>query len=71
MSQTLTTKEAAERLGVSAARVRQLVLAGQLPAQKFGRDLVIYEKDLALVGDRPIGRPPNSSKKSGTKKGKR
>ena len=64
-------KEAAERLGVSVARLRQVVLAGQLSAQKFGLDLVINEKHLALVGDRPIGRPPNPSKKSGTKKGKR
>jgi excisionase family DNA binding protein len=58
MSQTFTTKEAAERLGITAARVRQLVLAGQLPAEKFGRDLVIHESDLESVKDRPIGRPP-------------
>ncbi len=58
MSQTFTTKEAAERLGITAARVRQLVLAGHLPAEKFGRDLVIHESDLESVKDRPIGRPP-------------
>lgn len=45
----LTTKEAAQRLGVSAARVRQLVLNKQLPATKFGRDLVIKESDLSKV----------------------
>lgn len=61
MSQTFTTKEAAERLGITAARVRQLVLAGQLPAEKFGRDLVIHESDLESVKDRPIGRPPGKS----------
>jgi excisionase family DNA binding protein len=66
MSQTLTTKEAAERLNVTPARVRQMVLAGQLPAEKFGRDLVIRESDLASVGNRPIGRPPQ---KKVTKKG--
>jgi len=60
MSSTLTTKEAAARLGVSPARVRQLVLAGNLPAAKFGRDLMINEGDLKLVADRPIGRPPKA-----------
>ena len=68
MSATLTTKEAAERLGVTAARVRQLVLAGDLPAEKFGRDLMIKEGDLKLVADRPMGRPPNAK---ATKKGGR
>jgi excisionase family DNA binding protein len=70
MSQTFTTKEAAERLGITAARVRQLVLAGQLPAEKFGRDLVIHESDLESVKDRPIGRPrgkPSTAKKAATK----
>lgn len=75
MSATLTTKEAAARLGVSAARVRQLVLAGNLPAEKFGRDLMIKETDLKLVEERPMGRPPKAqpngsaaSKKKGGKK---
>jgi excisionase family DNA binding protein len=63
MSATLTTREAAERLGVSPARVRQLVLAGDLPAEKFGRDLMIKEGDLKLVADRPMGRPPKTAKK--------
>lgn len=60
MSSPITTKEAADRLGVSAARVRQLVLAGDLPAEKFGRDLMIKESDLKLVEDRPMGRPPKA-----------
>lgn len=60
MSATITTKEAADRLGVSPARVRQLVLAGNLPAEKFGRDLMIKESDLKLVEDRPMGRPPKA-----------
>ncbi len=61
MSETLTTKEVAEMLGVSTARVRQLVLSGQLPAEKFGRDLVIKGSDLQLVANRPIGRPKQGS----------
>lgn len=75
MSAILTTREAAEKLGVSPARVRQLVLAGDLPAEKFGRDLMIKEADLKLVEDRPVGRPPKpksngavTSKKKGGRK---
>ncbi len=60
MAETLTTKEVAARLGVSPARVRQLVLSGELPAEKFGRDLMIKAVDLKLVADRPMGRPPNA-----------
>jgi excisionase family DNA binding protein len=73
MSSPITTKEAADRLGVSAARVRQLVLAGNLPAEKFGRDLMIKESDLKLVEDRPMGRPPKAKANgaSGKKGGKR
>jgi len=75
MGAILTTREAAEKLGVSPARVRQLVLAGDLPAEKFGRDLMIKEADLKLVEDRPMGRPPKpksngavTSKKKGSRK---
>jgi excisionase family DNA binding protein len=64
MSNMLTTKEAAARLGITAGRVRQMVLAGQLPAQKFGRDLVIAESDLNLVEDRKPGRPLKTEKKT-------
>ncbi|HZT34520.1 MAG TPA: helix-turn-helix domain-containing protein [Nitrososphaera sp.] len=57
MTKLLTTSEAAERLGVNASRIRQLVLQGRLPAQKMGRDLFVDEKDLKLVEDRKPGRP--------------
>jgi len=53
----LTTKEAARKLNVNSSRVRQLILSGRLPAQKFGRDWLINEKDLAKVADRKSGRP--------------
>jgi excisionase family DNA binding protein len=53
----LTTAQAAKILGVNDSRVRQFILAGRLPAQKFGRDWIIYEKDLSKVADRKPGRP--------------
>lgn len=53
----LTTKQAAERLGVNEQRVRALIGAGRLKAEKFGKAHVIREKDLAAVADRKAGRP--------------
>lgn len=38
----LTTKKAASMLGVSDARVRQMVRSGQLAAKKQGRDNYVY-----------------------------
>ncbi len=64
----LTTREVAERLQVSLARVRALITAGRLPSQQFGRDHLIKESDLKLVADRKPGRPP---KKATVKKGKK
>jgi len=58
MNKGLTTREAAERLHISPARVRRLILDGRLPAQKFGRDLVIYEADLESFERLKGGRPP-------------
>jgi excisionase family DNA binding protein len=57
MDSLLTTKQAADRLGVTESRVRQLILDGHLPAQKFGRSHVIREADLKSVEDRKLGRP--------------
>lgn len=54
----LTTREVAERLGVTVTRVQQLILAERLPAEKKGRDYFINEDDLKLVEDRKPGRPP-------------
>ena len=57
---TLTTEEAAQRLGVTAARVRAMIAAGRLPAEKFGPVYMIKEEDLKLVIDRQTGRPPKA-----------
>ena len=58
MDEFLTTEQAAAELGVSDSRVRQLILEGKLPAQKFGRSHVIKRSDLKniVIGNR--GRPP-------------
>ncbi len=53
----LTTKQVAERLGVSQGRVRALIKVGRLPSQQFGRDHLIDESDLYLVVVRKPGRP--------------
>lgn len=42
-----TTSEAAEELGVTSARVRQMILKGELAAEKFGRDLMINSEAVA------------------------
>lgn len=54
---TLTTAEVAKRLGITTRRVRALIQAKQLPAEKKGRDHLIHEKDLKLVKNRKAGRP--------------
>jgi excisionase family DNA binding protein len=45
----ISVRDAAERLGISRVRVRQLIHEGRLPAEKVGRDYIIHESDL----DRP------------------
>jgi excisionase family DNA binding protein len=75
--EAFTTKEAAESLGVSAARVRQMVLDGSLPAKKFGRDLVITRGALEAARQRKTSpgpaaksrseKPAKASKKGGKK----
>ena len=54
----LTTGEAAEALGITDARVRQLVRAGELPAQRFGRALMIAASDLDTARQRKTQRGP-------------
>jgi excisionase family DNA binding protein len=68
MKDMLTTREVAERLGVSQARVRALIQSGRLPSQQFGRDHLINESDLKLVEDRKPGRPPKNAGEKGGKK---
>lgn len=61
MNGLLTTKQAAEKLGVTPGRVRQMIVDGHLPATKMGRDNFIKEADLKLVEKRKVGRPSRVS----------
>lgn len=55
----LTAKEAAEKLGVSDGRIRQLIAEKRLPTVKVGNSNLIKETDLELVKERKrTGRPP-------------
>jgi excisionase family DNA binding protein len=58
MKNYLTTAEAAAEIGVTASRVRQLILAGDLAAEKIGRDLVVKARDLKKYKRPKLGRPP-------------
>lgn len=67
----LTTRQAAERLGISIPRVHQLISEGRLPAEKVGRDYVIREEDLRHVEGRKVGRPPKAKLPTGSKVSKK
>lgn len=58
-----TTSEAAEELGVTPARVRQMILNDELNAEKIGRDLVVKAKDLEAARNRKTTPGPASTKK--------
>jgi excisionase family DNA binding protein len=60
MSNRYTTEAAAQYLGLSKARIRQLIKDGRLPAEKQGRDHILYENDLKnfeAFGRKKPGRP--------------
>ena len=59
-----TTNEAADELGVTSARVRQMILKGELEAEKFGRDLMITAEAVAAARNRKTtpGPLPNNRK---------
>jgi excisionase family DNA binding protein len=62
MKNLISSKEAAEKLGLSLRRVQALITSGRLPAQKIGNSYVVNEKDLELVRERTPGRPSNDNK---------
>lgn len=58
----LNTAGAAESLGVSVRRVRQLIAEGKLSAYRIGRDYAIEEAALSAVTVyRRAGRPAKSA----------
>jgi excisionase family DNA binding protein len=59
----MNTAEAAESLGVSVRRVRQLIVEGKLVARNLGRDYVIEESALKSV--KVYGKPGRPAKKGG------
>lgn len=60
MRKLYTTEAAADYLGVTPARVRQLIIEERLKSEKYGRDHLIRESDLVeyqRAGRRKPGRP--------------
>lgn len=59
----LTTSQAADFLGVTPSRIRQLIIDGRLPATKVGRDQLIRKDVLEAFSEIPrqrTGRPPQT-----------
>src|SRR5262249_39744913 len=62
MKTLMTTGQAAQRLGVSDSRIRQLILDGKLAAVKAGRDWLIKASDLRRL-ERRKTKPGPAAKK--------
>lgn len=62
LDDALSTKEAADFLGVSRFRVHQFIRSGRLSARKFGNQLVLRLSELRdfKAEPRPNGRPKKS-----------
>jgi hypothetical protein len=56
----LTSKQIADRLGISERRVRQLALTRKIGSQLPDRTWVFREIDLPKFGNRKPGRPKNA-----------
>jgi site-specific DNA-methyltransferase (adenine-specific) len=66
MSKYFTTQDAAEYLGVTPSRVRQLIIKNRIESEKVGRDHLIREATLeyfAEHGKRTRGRPKKTENK--------
>lgn len=62
----LTTEEAAQRLGVTVGRVRQMIIDGTLETQRFGRAHMISEEALKAAEGRKTKRGPEPKSKTET-----
>jgi len=66
MSEWFTTEGAAKYLGVTASRVRQLIIESRLKSVKYGRDHLIEGSELKVFAERgkkKRGRPEKAKKK--------
>lgn len=62
-SDLISTKEAAEILGLSVRGVQKMIEEGRLKATKIGRDNLIDRKDLDSIERKSkAGRPPKGKK---------
>jgi excisionase family DNA binding protein len=68
MPKFYTTKEAATELGVTPGRIRQMVVDGDLRAEKFGRDLMISTEQIEAARKRKTTPGPKPRKKAAKKK---
>jgi site-specific DNA-methyltransferase (cytosine-N4-specific) len=60
MGKYFTTQDAAKFLGVTASRIRQLIIEERLKTERLGRDHLIQERELlrfAAHGKKKRGRP--------------
>jgi hypothetical protein len=64
MSNKITTTEFAERVDLTAPRIRQLIMMGMIEAEKFGRDYMIDVKYIEVIKNRPERRGRKANKKA-------
>ena len=57
-------------LGISPQRIRDLIVAGRLPARRVGHSYIIEDSNLDLVRVRVHGRPPRPKPEVNQKRGK-
>jgi excisionase family DNA binding protein len=72
MNKTLfTTNETAEALGVTPARVRQMVARNEIASEKMGRDRFITAQAIAVAQQRKTSPGPAPKAKPGQSNGKK
>lgn len=71
MMALITTRQAADKLGVHITRIQQFIKAKRLPFQRYGRDYLIDESDLDSLVIYEPGRPSKTGKKVAKKTGKK
>jgi len=53
MRRKITTKELAIEVELSDIRIRQMILSGEIKAEKFGRDYMIDVEYIKIIKNRP------------------